>query len=191
MTALDLAKFFTFALKYLKLDFKNIKGLSVDGLGSKRIRLHSTHNEEVDIVVYCNGLSSILFKEDLLKFRLKEMITHAISDENETNIDLPDYLRDYCNNRLKCWIENAFLAYNMQLKREYIVQDNAIYPVDYKSTGVIETNKKLGDGLQQFLEMKHGLPRSPLSLITNFLSNIDFFERYGSNIIGCVRNFGQ
>ena len=191
LTVLGLAKFFTFALKYLKLDFKIMESLSVDGLGSKRIRLHSTQNEEVDIVVYCNGLSSILFKEDLLKVRLKEMITHAISDNNEIKIDLPDYLRDYCNNRLMCWIDNAFTAYNMQLKREYIVQDNVIYPVDYKSTGVIETNKKWGDGLQQFLEMKHGLPRSPLSLITNFLSNIDFFERYGSNIIGVSGTLGN
>ena len=144
LTVLGLTKIFIFALKYLKLDFKIMKGLSVDALGSKRIRLQNTQNGEVDILVYCNGLSSILFKEDLLKVRLKDMITHAISNENETKIDLPDCLRNYCNNRLMCWIENAFLAYNMQLKREYIVQDNAIYPVDYKSTGVIETNKKWG-----------------------------------------------
>ena len=168
-----------------------MKGLSVDGLGSKRIRLHSTQTREVDIVVYCNGLSSILFQEDRLKVRLKEMITHAISDENETKIDLPEYLRNYCNNRLMCWIDNAFRAYNMQLKREYIVQDHAIYPVDYKSTGVIETNKKWGDGLQQFLEMKHRLPLSALSMITNFLSNIDFFDRYGEKYFWCVGNLRQ
>ena len=83
------------------------------------------------------------------------------------------------------------LAKNMQLKREYIVQDNAIYPVDYRSTGVIETNKKWGDGLQQFLELKHGLPCSPLSLITNFLSNIDFFNRFGSNILGVSGTLGN
>ena len=39
--------------------------------------------------------------------------------------------------------------------------------------------------------MKHGLPRSPLSLITNFLSNIDFFERYGSNIVGVSGTLGD
>ena len=71
------------------------------------------------------------------------------------------------------------------------LQNNAIYPVDYKSTGVIEINKKWGDGLQQFLEMKHGLPLSPLSLVTNFLSNIDFFERYGSNILGVSGTLGN
>ena len=93
--------------------------------------------------------------------------------------------------RLSCWIENAFLAKEMQPEREYIVEGEAVYPVDFKSTGVIETNKKWGDGLQQFLEMKHGLPRSPLSLITNFLSNIDFFDRYGSNIVGVSGTLGD
>ena len=63
---------------------------------------------------------------------------------SETKIDLPVCLRDYSNHRFRHWIDNAFLAKNMQLKREYIVQDNEIYPVDYKSTGVIETNKKWG-----------------------------------------------
>ena len=38
--------------------------------------------------------------------------------------------------------------------------------------------------------MKHGLSRSPLSLITNFLSNIDFFKRYGSSIIGVSGTLG-
>ena len=66
-----------------------------------------------------------------------------------------------------------------------------IYPVDFKSTGVTETNKKWGDGLQQFLEMKHDSPCSPLPLITNFLSNIDFFDRYGSNIVGVSGTLGN
>ena len=74
----------------------------------------------------------------------------------------PVHLREYCIRRLEHWINNAFVAKQMQHGREYIVENNAIYPVDYKSTGVIEINKKWGDGLQQFLEMKHGLPMSPV-----------------------------
>ena len=134
-----------------------------------------------------NGLASFVSHGDLIKDRSTKMIT----DENETKIDLPIHLKDYCESRFRCWIDNAFLAKNMQQGREYIVQDAAIYPVDYKSTGVIETNKKWGDGLQQFLEMKHNLPRSPLSLITNYLSNIDFFDRYGSNIVGVSGTLGD
>ena len=92
---------------------------------------------------------------------------------------------------MRYWIDNAFLANEMHPGREYIVEGDVIYPVDYKSTGVTETNKKWGDGLQQFLEMKHGLPRSPLTLISNFLSNIDVFERYGNNIIGVSGTLGD
>ena len=117
--------------------------------------------------------------------------------KTETGINLPIHLRDYCNSRLQYWIDNAFLAQNMRPDREYVVRDNAVYPVDYKSTGVIETNKKWGDGLQQFLEMKHGLPLSPLSLITNFLSNVAFFGRYRNetvdvcNILGVSGTLGS
>ena len=39
--------------------------------------------------------------------------------------------------------------------------------------------------------MKQGLPRSPLSLITNYLSNIDFFDRYGINIVGVSGTLGD
>ena len=124
----------------------------------------------------------------MLKERLTKMISDVVSDETETGINLPIHLRDYCHSRLRYWIDNAFLAQNMRPDREYVIRDNAVYPVDFKSTGVIETNKKWGDGLQQFLEMKHGLPRSPLSLITNFLSNVDFFDRYRNEKVGGYNN---
>ena len=95
-------------------------------------------------------LVSVGLHRNIIKDRFTKLITLGVlSDDN----DLPDYLRDYCINRLRYWIDNAFLAKEMQPGREYIVEGDAIYPVDYKSTGVIETNKKWGDGLQQFLEM--------------------------------------
>ena len=129
-------------------------------------------------IVYLRlGHVSLVLHQNMNKDRLTKMITDGVlSGENETKIDLPIYLRDYCVSQLRCWIDNAFLAKEMYPEREYIVEGDAIYPVDFKSTGVTETNKKWGDGLQQFLEMKHGLPQSPLSLITNFLSNIVFLR---------------
>ena len=139
-----------------------------------------------------NGLVSVVLHGDIIKDRLTKTMTDSImSDENQNKTDLPIYLRDYCVSRLRCWIDNAFLANEMQENREYIVEGEAIYPVDFKSTGVTETNKKWCDGLQQFLEMKHDLPCSPLTLITNFISNIDFFERYGSNIVGVSGTLGN
>ena len=55
-----LKKFLVFALKYLNLDFNIMEDF-------ERIRLHSTQNEEVDIVVYHDGLSSIMFKKDQVR----------------------------------------------------------------------------------------------------------------------------
>ena len=114
----------------------------------------------------------------------------------KTGINLPKHLIKYSKNRLRYWIDNAFVAKQMKQDREYVVKNNAVYPVDYQSTGVIEINKKWGDGLQQFLEMKHCLPISPLSLITNFVSNVDFFDLYGNkdvdvcNILGVSGTLG-
>jgi hypothetical protein len=51
-------------------------------------------------------------------------------------------------------------------------------PVDFRNSGVTENNKVWSNGLQQFLEMKHRLPLSPLPLMTNFLSNVTLFKRY-------------
>ena len=172
---------FMFARKvlHLNIDIYNINFISDFDLKIDR--------SQISIVSVERGLASVVFHGDVIKDRLTKMIL----DENETKIDLPIHLKDYCSIRLRCWIDNAFLAKDMRPWREYIVQEDTIYPVDYKSTGVIETNKKWGDGLQQFLEMKHGLPRSPLSLITNYLSNIDFFDRYGSNIVGVTGTLGD
>ena len=187
--ATHIEKFFVFALKYLSLDFKIVGGMK--SLRSNRIRLLSTQNRKVDIMICGNGLSLVLLEEDTMKDRLTKMILETISEQNETRIDLPVYLKGYCKSRLRYWLDNAFLAKEMKPEREYIEHDNAIYPVDYQSTGAMETNKKWGDGLQQFLEMKHSLPLSPLFLITNFLSNIDFFDRYGANVVGVSGTLGN
>jgi hypothetical protein len=51
-------------------------------------------------------------------------------------------------------------------------------PVDFRNSGVTENNKVWSNGLQQFLEMKHCLPLSPLPLMTNFISNVTLLKRY-------------
>ena len=180
--------FFVFARKVMHLDidiYLNLQDFISDSI-------QRNDRSRISIIVMDNGLVSVVCHYDMIKNQLKKLITKfVLSDKNESKIDLPIYLKNYCVSRLQCWIDNAFLAKEMQPFREYIVDGDEIYPVDFKSTGVVETNKKWGDGLQQFLEMKHGLPFSPLSLITNFLSNIDFLERYGSNIVGVTGTLGD
>ena len=173
--------FLMFVRKILHLDIDIYRHSFISNVDQRIDR------SRISIVSLNDGLASVILHGDMIKDRLTKMITY----ENETKIDLPIHLKDYCKSRLQCWFDNAFLAKDMQPGREYIVQDDAIYPVDYKFTGVIEYKKKWGDGLQQFLEIKHGWTCSPLSLITNYLSNIDFLDRYGSNIVGVSGTLGD
>ncbi|XP_072048692.1 uncharacterized protein [Amphiura filiformis] len=113
--------------------------------------------------------------------------------QESTDIVLPMYLRKYVEECLPIFVENALRALSMTLGREYVVvegrdslpqneqQDHAfdrVIPVDFEGTGILEKNKKWADGLQQFLEMKHQLAISPVSTVTNFMSNYRFFRRY-------------
>ncbi|CAM9320073.1 unnamed protein product [Lampetra planeri] len=69
---------------------------------------------------------------------------------------------------------------------------DAIIPVDFMSTGVLQKNSKWSDGLQQFLEMKHQLAISPMTSVTNYMSNIHFFQRYinSKGIFGVTGTLG-
>ena len=125
---------FSFALDYLNLDI-NICVVT------DSVRLADPRKQtRISILVYDKGLSSVVLPADMLKDRLTKMIF----DETGAEINLPIHLKDYCHSRLRYWIDNAFLAQHMQSDREYVVRDNAVYPVDFKSTGVIETKKKMG-----------------------------------------------
>ncbi|XP_034554915.1 uncharacterized protein LOC117823798 [Notolabrus celidotus] len=80
----------------------------------------------------------------------------------------------------------------MQLRegREYVIQRDNVCPVDFRSTGIIELNKKWGDGLQQFVEIKHKVKLSTISVVTNYVSNISFFEMYDGKIYGTTGTLG-
>ncbi len=150
--------------------------------------------ERIPILLLGNGLTAVLMPEDILKAQISEALKSAIPRANEkaseTQMEIPCHLRDYCSKRLSQWIDNAFLARRMRVGREYVIGTNEIWPVDYASTGITELNKKWGDGLQQFLEMKHRLALSPLSVVTNYLSNVEFFCRYGRNVLGVSGTLG-
>lgn len=94
-------------------------------------------------------------------------------------VAIPDFLKDFVVNQLPTYIESAFTAHLMTENREYLLsEDHKILPIDFQNSGVIETNKRWGGGLQQMLELKHHLQLSPVSVITNFLSHLGFFSRY-------------
>ena len=154
-------------------------------------------DEEIPVLLYGRGLACLL--EEDQKTLTKSIVTATKSaipqkgqEVKEDQLDVPNFLRTFAHSRTEKWVKNAFLATTMKPNREYIVSDGKVLPVDLKSTGVVELNKKWGDGLQQFLEMKHRITISPLSLVTNFLSNICLFRQYGPNgILGLSGTLGS
>eukprot|EP00828_Plagiopyla_frontata_P022071 TRINITY_DN28657_c0_g1_i1.p1 TRINITY_DN28657_c0_g1~~TRINITY_DN28657_c0_g1_i1.p1 ORF type:complete len:177 (-),score=40.14 TRINITY_DN28657_c0_g1_i1:62-592(-) len=104
----------------------------------------------------------------------------------------PNFLRQFINLQLNKWIQNAIIAqYYFQENANYIVDNDEIKPVDYENTGQIQSSTSWGDGLHQFLQIKHNLKITPESLITNYISNIAFFKRYESNLIGFTGTLGS
>ncbi|XP_035286379.1 uncharacterized protein LOC118234127 isoform X4 [Anguilla anguilla] len=132
------------------------------------------------------------------------------SKDTESFMVIPSFLKQYLENRLPLFVGNALKAIAMTQGREYMIDVSSsasmpskvsesdrhfyhsIIPVDYQASGVLEKNKRWGDGLQQFLEMKHQLAISPLSIVTNYMSNMQFFKRYlnGRGIFGVSGTLG-
>ena len=147
-------------------------------------------------ILLCNkGLTALLYTLSSLTVDVEQMILPQVPKQeeisSENQFDIPEFLRRYTLNRLPFWVKNAFKAKQMHLNREYMVYNNRfIYPIDYASTGVVEVNKKWGDGLQQFLEIKHELPLSPIPFMTNFLSNMAFIKLY-KKVLGVSGTLGS
>ncbi|KAI5087931.1 hypothetical protein C0J45_22420, partial [Silurus meridionalis] len=132
--------------------------------------------EDVDVEKALDLIRSSLMAED--SYMLPSETSLGIpADSLKHNFHIPGF-QEHINGRLKIWIENAFLAKTMTLGHEYIQHNDSIVPVDFSSTGVVQNDMKWGDGLQQFLEMKHQTRLSNMCMITNFKLNVNLFRSY-------------
>jgi preprotein translocase subunit SecA len=94
-------------------------------------------------------------------------------------LNIPDYLKVYIQTNLETWAMNLIKAkYDMEENKDYSTKGGRVCPVDYTNTGVTQRNSQYGEGLQQFLQIKHNLELTEHHLITNFFSNIGQFTRY-------------
>ncbi|RVE63398.1 hypothetical protein OJAV_G00136070 [Oryzias javanicus] len=181
---------------------------------AKLLRESSDTNSDVSMLLLPNGRScEIMSEKSLIETTLRNLKPKIkYSDECSLNsleksegfIVIPSVLKEYVENQLPVFAENALKAIKMTLGREYMIDkaseaDNvqsphhdAIIPLDFQASGILEKNKRWGDGLQQFLEMKHQLAISQLSNVTNFMSNVHFFKRYlkGKGIYGVSGTLG-
>ncbi|XP_030048636.1 uncharacterized protein LOC115462781 [Microcaecilia unicolor] len=177
------------------------------------------HDNKIQMLLLEHGLAcTMVSEEDLItatvneiesRLRFTDVYTPPNEKTDENFLIVPGYLKEYTNNRLPVFVENALKAILMETYREYMIESaidpgkdttvsesqdyDEIIPVDFRATGILEKNKRWGDGLQQFLQMKHQLAISPLTNVTNFMSNFHFFKRYikGTGMFGMSGTLGD
>ncbi|XP_015252433.1 PREDICTED: uncharacterized protein LOC107099019 isoform X1 [Cyprinodon variegatus] len=166
---------------------------------------NSSREPDVQMLLLQKGCAcEIMSEKSLMESTVKELNSRLkYSSECSLNsvektqgcIVIPSFLKKYVENQLPIFVENALRAIQMAPGREYMIEKapeadrpgfcyenthhyDAIIPVDFQASGVLEKNKRWGEGLQQFLEMKHQLAVSQLSNVTNYMSNVHFFKKY-------------
>ncbi|XP_044068809.1 uncharacterized protein LOC122883754 [Siniperca chuatsi] len=173
---------------------------TLDDTGLLCLRKRSLYNNqdisELTFLVLEEGLCCSLYdSEETLIKPIAEMISEEIQytpcTNNEDKISIPGFLKNLVEKKVSVWVQNAFLAMQLKQGREYVVENDNVCPVDFRSTGIVELNKKWGDGLQQFVEIKHKIKLSTISIVTNYVSNISFFEKYHGKIYGTTGTLGS
>lgn len=121
----------------------------------------------------------------LLLQTIKDFLENGVKFQNIEEKSMESFKMNFTKQEKKFidanidkWVNSAYLAKQYVEKRQYTIEDSQVVPVDNEHTGVFQRNSHLGDGLQQFLEMKHELDITPLYLTTNYKSNVSFFKRY-------------
>lgn len=108
------------------------------------------NNQEIQdlaFLVLNEGLCCPLYhSEEILVQAIAELISGKIQYtpcKNNTNkVSIPGFLRNLIEKKLPVWIQNAFLAMRLKQGWEYVVENDSICPVDFRSTGTGELSKK-------------------------------------------------
>ncbi len=169
-------------------DYQNMPEFLAYKMNSQKvlepITLVTDEDSAETLLLLEEGQACILNTLDKIVERVVAIVKDKLNfsdTETEGSIKLPKLMEDFILSQLSVYVKNALRALHMEQDREYTILDGKIVPVDFENSGVIELNKKWGGGLQQMLEMKHNISLSPITLVTNFMSNVEFFSRYKQN----------
>ena len=135
------------------------------------INLHLRDEEVVNDEELCKELSKYLKKKMVDIINIK-------NEKSKYYFPMCPITKGFALDQLDNWINSLIRCLKMEKDKEYIIKANDIVPVDQDNTGVIQKSMTLSHGLHQFLQMKHNLPVTPISIVTNYLSNLGFFKRY-------------
>lgn len=136
---------------------------------------------------------------DVLKQELQNYTDCLIESltKEKSEITVPTHLYSFIKRQATKWVGSAIDAkFGYKKNHHYlIIKDHKgierITPIDYSNTGIIQNSTTWSDGLQQFLQIKEGLRITAESLITNFLSNKAYFNRYSNRILGLTGTLGS
>ncbi len=136
---------------------------------------------------------------EYIQEKLKNYAENLIQNifEEKTEFRLPKHLKKYAQKQIPKWVAHAIEAkFVYKNGHQYLITKNSlgidcITPIDYTNTGIVQTNTTWGDGLHQFLQIKEGLKVTSETLITNFLSNKAYFEKYNNKVVGLTGTLGS
>lgn len=141
---------------------------------------------------HVGDIGGVLIEGDERLFVTKHITNHIKQlIEDKKHFIIEGYLEEFVEMQLPKWVDSAILALNYSEGIHYVIQDGAIKPVDYDSTGIVQSATNWSDGLHQFLQLKHNLALTSETITTNFLSNIGYIKRYKSNIFGLTATLGS
>ena len=133
--------------------------------------------------------------------KLIEITKNIIEEGIKKNVFVfPEHIEEFVQNQIKHWCESAYYAKNVYKPNiHYVISGKEgkrkICPVDYQNTGVIHLNMNWGNGLHQFLQLKHGVKIESESLNTTFLSHYIFIMKYikprENNVYGLTGTLGK
>ncbi|CAD8090481.1 unnamed protein product [Paramecium sonneborni] len=161
--------------KVLRLIWDEICKVEPNLLTNKKVWIRDKDNNlTVDLEEYILSTLDIQLKETLLNY-------------------IPKFRLNYINFIKKKWIQNAINAkFHLHENKHYKVDNNNIRIIDYQNTGVVhKDNMQWEKGLHQFIQLKHNLPITPLRISTNYISNVSFFKRYNTNLLGLTGTLGS
>ena len=131
-------------------------------------------------------------KRDAIIDNMRKLLTDPNSD-----LKLPTHLTRFVYDSIPTWVDHAILAkVEYRLDHHYMIKPDEtrtkrIMPIDFSNTGSVQPSTTWSDGLHQFLQIKHGLKMTALTVTTNYLSNMGLFTRYGKNIFGLTGTIGS
>ncbi len=116
--------------------------------------------------------------DDFDDFLTRELEKYLECQIKESGLYIPSNFAHFVEKQKPKWIANAVEALNYQENVHYIVHKGQVKPVDFNSTGIVQSSTVWSDGLHQFLQLKHNLEVTSETLTTNFLSNVGFVNKY-------------